>query len=287
MKYISFTDMNPVLWYVSSITTEQAEKISGKISYANRLLWIQHGICTLLTNTARYVLRERELLYLPADTQYATEMNESVQLTNIFFDFLPVQRNQDKNHFVYIEDYNPMQMENVAFTDVALFSDTFQIPVTTAIEKQIELLIHEETLRRKVYRLRQKAILTDLLVQICRNGTDGEPDSRNSAVEELLYYIVENCESPLSRSSLSSIFHYHPNTINRMVQSATGMTLHQYIEDTRIKRAMQLLSATDLSITDIAHRLQYYDNSHFSSVFQKHTGCKPSEYRNRRIICGP
>lgn len=72
----------------------------------------------------------------------------------------------------------------------------------------------------------------------------------------------------------------HPNYINRLIRRATGMSLHQYIIKTRMQKAKELLAFSTLSIAEIAQSLCFYDSSHFSATFQKHTGVTPSFFRS-------
>jgi two-component system response regulator YesN len=47
----------------------------------------------------------------------------------------------------------------------------------------------------------------------------------------------------------------------------------------RIKRAIQLLTATELSILEIADRVGYHSQHYFSTSFRKYTGMSPLQYR--------
>jgi len=49
----------------------------------------------------------------------------------------------------------------------------------------------------------------------------------------------------------------------------------------RIQRACSYLQFTELKIKEIAFRLNYYDQFHFSKAFQKEMEITPKEYRSR------
>ncbi|MBQ3178848.1 MAG: helix-turn-helix transcriptional regulator [Clostridia bacterium] len=282
MKNIAFSEMDPVLWRVQFCVFTQSEQIRGKFSYAKRLFWMQEGKCKLYTNTTEYTLHAGDVFFLPSDTWYATEIVCGVHLTNIFFDFVPNEQHSLKQHFVFHDEYDPdLSSEGIHFTDTDLFEKPFLLSLTPVMENRMQELAGEEVMRMNAYRLRQRAILTDLLVLMYRNGSDTAKYSHETPAEKILQYIIEHCEEPMNRHILSQVFHFHPNTISHMVQTATGMTLQKYIEDTRIRKALMLLADINLRIVDIAHRLQYYDSSHFSAIFQKHIGCTPTEYRRR------
>ncbi|MGZ8631551.1 MAG: helix-turn-helix domain-containing protein, partial [Actinomycetota bacterium] len=50
----------------------------------------------------------------------------------------------------------------------------------------------------------------------------------------------------------------------------------------RIDRAQQLLRETELTVTQICHRVGFNSLSHFTTTFRQHIGVSPSAYRRRR-----
>ncbi|MCB0649085.1 MAG: helix-turn-helix transcriptional regulator [Saprospiraceae bacterium] len=53
-----------------------------------------------------------------------------------------------------------------------------------------------------------------------------------------------------------------------------------YIREQRMKKAEQLLKASDFSISEIAYQLGYEDSSHFSRLFSNSYHLSPSEFRS-------
>lgn len=73
----------------------------------------------------------------------------------------------------------------------------------------------------------------------------------------------------LSRSSLCSSF-----------QQFTGLSIHKYVAQKRIKKAQMLIrSHLELPLSRIAGQVGYEDDSTFYRNFIKHTGVTPSGYR--------
>ncbi|GEB30710.1 MULTISPECIES: helix-turn-helix domain-containing protein [Brevibacillus] len=56
-------------------------------------------------------------------------------------------------------------------------------------------------------------------------------------------------------------------------------TITEYIQNKRMSHAEQLLSTTDLPISQIAQIVGYHNSSRFSELFRKMTGLLPNEYR--------
>ena len=75
-----------------------------------------------------------------------------------------------------------------------------------------------------------------------------------------------------SYASLSSI-HFH-----NCFKAATGKTLHEYVEEQRIKKAAGLLVSTDLTLTEISYECGFSSQSYFSYAFKRKMKMTPREY---------
>ncbi len=65
------------------------------------------------------------------------------------------------------------------------------------------------------------------------------------------------------------------------LKSIVGMSPNDFLRDLRIKRAMQLITESQMTISEIAIATGFNDQRYFSRVFKKQTGATPSEYRSR------
>ena len=64
-------------------------------------------------------------------------------------------------------------------------------------------------------------------------------------------------------------------------RQATGIPPHRYVIDKRIARAKQLLVDTELTLDEVAQRIGYSSQSHFSVAFRKIAGITPSAFRRQ------
>jgi AraC-like DNA-binding protein len=78
----------------------------------------------------------------------------------------------------------------------------------------------------------------------------------------------------IARSACLSLYHFC-----RLFRKEVGMSCWQYLNNFRIIKAKQLLSETDLSITQICYETGFSSLTHFERVFKQIEGQTPSEYR--------
>ncbi len=59
----------------------------------------------------------------------------------------------------------------------------------------------------------------------------------------------------------------------------TGFSPAQYFQELKLRKAKELLSETDLSIKEIAYKLNFSSYEYFLSFFRKRVGVTPTDYR--------
>lgn len=79
----------------------------------------------------------------------------------------------------------------------------------------------------------------------------------------------------------ADILHITAKHLSEVVKEHTGKSPKEIINDMLLLESKVLLGSTDLNITEIAHRLQFGDQAHFSHFIKQHTGCSPATLRKK------
>ncbi len=80
--------------------------------------------------------------------------------------------------------------------------------------------------------------------------------------------------------SASAFLNISPNYLSRLLQSLTGQTTQQYLQDKLIEMAKIRLSTTGLSVSQIAYELGFEHPQSFSKLFKKKTNLTPLVFRS-------
>ena len=105
------------------------------------------------------------------------------------------------------------------------------------------------------------------------------PKHNNSKViEQTLKYIENNLTSDLSLKALSSQYNFSSVYFHKMFKASTGKNLREYVEEQRIKKAIELLISTEMTLTQIAYECGFSSQSYFSYAFKRYAGATPREY---------
>lgn len=97
-------------------------------------------------------------------------------------------------------------------------------------------------------------------------------------------YIHDNPLAPISLHELSRSFGLHPNYIVRKFKSATGLKLSGYLTKIRLEQSISEILLTEESLTHIALKSGFFDQSHFNKNFKKHLETTPKQFR--KVVTG-
>jgi two-component system response regulator YesN len=92
-------------------------------------------------------------------------------------------------------------------------------------------------------------------------------------------YIKEKYQLPITLEEISSQIGFNSTYFSTLFKKETGQNFLEYLTDTRIQAAKQLLADTNRSVNQVSEEVGYIDIKHFTKVFKKSTGLTPSEYR--------
>jgi AraC-like DNA-binding protein len=125
-------------------------------------------------------------------------------------------------------------------------------------------------------------LLASRLVNVV-SGRPGKPSvvsgrDRQRAVDAAMW-INENTDAETDLESLAGQFALSPFHFLRLFSDVLGVTPHQYLVRTRLRRAAGLLAAEDRSITDIAYDVGFGDLSNFVRTFHRVAGVSPLKFR--------
>lgn len=131
--------------------------------------------------------------------------------------------------------------------------------------------------------------LKDIL-KVC--GVEIMEDHKEILVEKIKSSVIEmvkdnSCISALKTSYyLSKYLKYNYTYLANVFSQFTGICLTDFIIAQKIEKAKEMLVYEELSVTEIAWKLNYSSVAHLSNQFTKVTGLRPSQFKkiNRNAL---
>ena len=97
-------------------------------------------------------------------------------------------------------------------------------------------------------------------------------------IEEAIKYINENLSSKLTLQIVSDKVSLSPVYFHKLFKMSTGLTLREYVEDLRIKKAADYIISTNKTLAEIAYECGFSSQSYFSYTFKRRMKQTPGSY---------
>jgi signal transduction histidine kinase/DNA-binding response OmpR family regulator/ligand-binding sensor domain-containing protein len=143
------------------------------------------------------------------------------------------------------------------------------------LQTRIEMLIEQQDKRKRLF---HKAI-------------DVQPDSITTTsldeefIKRTLHLIETNIDNPdYSNDNLSKDLGMSRSCLYPKFQSITGQTPNHFIRSIRLKRAAQLLQASQYTISEISWMVGMNDIKYFNKYFKEEFGTTPTQYRKENMV---
>ncbi len=177
-------------------------------------------------------------------------------------------------------------VENDLINFEALPQMTFAAPIHICSAAPAECAAQFTRLTEKPYAAwssltERKSVLYALIATIfdAADAVDGEHASVIKKAQSLLQ---EN--DNLSVQTLARLCCVSESGLRRLFTEALGISPVQYRISIKLQKAKYLLQATNLTVREIAERLQFSTEAYFCKSFRAQTGVTPKQYANQKRL---
>lgn len=115
------------------------------------------------------------------------------------------------------------------------------------------------------------------LKRMLQKDTDKNKKSRDLSL--VVSYIKENYNFPIEIEQLAKMTNYSEGHFRRLFSQEFGVSPLEYIMETRLTKAKELLETSTSSCSDIASICGFSDSAQFSKLFKRRFGIPPKQYR--------
>jgi len=280
-------DASPFVRHVQLLPIRPGDYPQPTRSYDCRLFYVYRGEGQMFLGGCAYPLQRGDLVTWQPGTPYRMEAADGgMQFLCVNFD--PTLDYSDRGYPIppdRLDQFDENSMTaRVRFSDAEALNRPVWLRGMQPVEEELLEMKREYLSRRIYWRERLSGLFKSVLGRVARalKSAGAEGGRSEKRVDQLIAYIQEHFDEPLTNEELGKLFSYHPNYLNRQMMLFTGKTLHQYVLSCRIAKAIEYLEATDLPIAEIARRTGFPDMCHFSKLFKQKTGDSPSFYRRSR-----
>jgi len=154
------------------------------------------------------------------------------------------------------------------------------------VESLLQEMVHECERQDKYYEECKKAQLILLLSIIARecekvlySCNTGPFEKNKETIYKIIDYVGKNYNQKIDIKKVCKTAAMSCSSFSYLFKKITGKTFVKYLIDFRLQKAMELLSDTSESITEISYSVGFTDTTYFDRVFKKQMNLSPRQYR--------
>lgn len=132
---------------------------------------------------------------------------------------------------------------------------------------------------------KMKAILLGVYRETKDNKKSPEQERNEVLVDTIKDVIEQNyADINLSLQKIGDLMKLSPDYIGKLFKKHYGITVSEYINDSRLRQAADLLEQGDYTINELIEKTGFGTRSNFFRLFKNKYGTTPKEYRIKRNI---
>lgn len=251
-------------YHVESIDKDTSGAVSPL--FWEKMLEAADGVAFDMQLMEKRYAYENELMQAVAQGQ----VNKAERLISNFSKVRVEQRLTDpvremKNYCIIMNTLLRKAAENGGVHPVHLHT------VSSDFARRIELLVSTAAVQD---------LMGEMFRSYCRLVRKHSVGRYSPLIQKVILQIDADLTADLSLHALAGKQSVSAGYLSALFKQETGQTLTEYVNEKRIKLAMQLLKTTKLQVQTIAQHCGIVDVHYFSKMFKKMVGKTPKEYRD-------
>lgn len=122
-------------------------------------------------------------------------------------------------------------------------------------------------------------LIEHVLVDFAKRVENAKKYRFSKPINQCLNYIFSNSYEDIPLRVLADLTSLNPDYLSALFKKEVGVSLRQYILQSKIEEAKNLLNHTDHTMKEISNLLNFHDQSHFIKVFKKIEGVTPKQFK--------
>lgn len=240
------------------------------------ILWTEKGSSKQIIDYKEYKVLPGSLFFISPNQVHHFEEWKPLKGGTILF----------TEDFFLLNQINKDQLFELSFLDNFYANPCLSLPRKSFLEmKNIIDLMYAEYKRKDKKQTILQSYLHILLGQVQRCVDRQEPKiilkKYLSLFKEFKRLVDLHFAQNKTVSFFSEKLHITTHHLNLIAKEVTGMTATEVIRARSILEAKRLLTFADMTVSEIAAELSFFDSSYFAKVFKKETGETPVDFKRR------
>jgi AraC family transcriptional regulator len=140
-------------------------------------------------------------------------------------------------------------------------------------------IYHEFSQPDAVSGLALEGLIFEILAEAARRQLNVPEKISPHWLKKVTDFLHDSFAESVTLETVAQIADVHPVHLARVFRRKYNCTIGEYVRRLRVDFARRQISATDLSLSEIAHAAGFSDQSHLNKIFKSFLGQTPCQYR--------
>lgn len=194
-----------------------------------------------------------------------------------------------QNHVLVI-DLDPLlpALNHPDHEEYEKLAPLFERPRTLMLDSKLQGLVqfaagefdrspHNDNLKRHL-----SAGLLHCMAERLNENRTVRSSRKTLSPESIRRYISDNLKQKITVADMAGHACLSVSRFHEMFREIAGVTPHQFLLQTRLNHAVQLLSNTSLTVSEVSYRTGFSSQAALTNALKKHRGTIPSRLRQAR-----
>ncbi len=235
--------------------THSAEIVPMHKHNKDQLIYTEGGVVHIMTEGNTWYLPARHYIWLPAGMLHSTKGHASVVMRSIYF-----EPENDGNLFYAqpgIYAVNDLLLEMIYQTSHWVGHISPENTAAYHFVKAMRALLPQLSREKMMFNL---------------------PSPKDARLFPVVDYLQKHINEPLKVAEIAKRFGFSERSLERLFISDIKISCINYLRTLRMISALELLSNSKLTISEIASKVGYESSPTFSNTFQQIIGMRPKMY---------
>lgn len=233
------------------------------------LLYVIKGNVKVAIKETEYVLEKGNMIVINSTTQHSIDCRGDNIICSIKYSYQVLINMLKKSNSIFV--CNSTNTDNKPYEE---------------LRKLCENLVHQEILNTHKTDSRKYSLLYQILDMLIENfmvedynSEISESYNTDEKLPRMIRYVHENYQDGISLAELAKEMYTSASTLSRLFKKQTGIYFAEYVNQIRVRYAVNEMLYTEKNITKIAMDCGFSNVSSFNKIFREIYKMTPTEYR--------
>ncbi|MEH7490633.1 helix-turn-helix domain-containing protein [Neobacillus niacini] len=170
---------------------------------------------------------------------------------------------------------------------ITLITLVSRASIEGGLHEEIAFSLHDSFIQQveELNRLDEvKSLAREVLYTFANKVKQVKDERYSKTITTCKDYIYKHIYEEINHNDIAHKVELSPKYLSALFKKEVGITVSDYIQQTKIDEVKKLLAYSKTPISEICSLLNFNDQSYFTKVFKKVVGITPKQYRERHHL---